>query len=77
MTSPPRERDDREPLPELLTVEDVAQLLRTTARAIYSQVARGQLPGVIRVGRRVLFDRKDLLQWLRERRAVSPMENRR
>ena len=40
-------------------------LLRTTRRAIYAMVERRQLPGVIRIGRRVLLRADDLLHWLR------------
>ena len=48
----------------LLTVSEVAQLLRTTRSGIYQMVARGQLPGIIRIGRRLLFRRADLMDWI-------------
>jgi excisionase family DNA binding protein len=59
-------------LPLLLTVEEVATLLRTTHRAVYAMAERAQLPGVTRIGRRLLVRRDDLLSWLDERRAASP-----
>ena len=62
---------DRHELPFLLTVVDLAALLRTTKKAIYSMVERGQLPGVTRIGRRLMFRRNDLLRWLDESRAPS------
>ena len=37
-------------LPLLLTVDETADLLRTTKKAIYSMVERGQIPGVTRIG---------------------------
>ena len=40
-------------------------------------VERRQLPGVIRVGRRVLLRADDLLDWLHQKRAPSPKEDRR
>jgi excisionase family DNA binding protein len=46
--------------PELLTVDEAAELLRTTPKAVYASLERGQLPGVVRLGRRVLFRRDDL-----------------
>jgi excisionase family DNA binding protein len=50
--------------PTLLTVDEVAGLLRTSRKAIYAMVERGQLPGVTRIGRRVLVKRSDLLRFL-------------
>ena len=64
----------RASLPMLLTVDDAAELLRTTRRAIYAMVERRQLPGVIRIRRRVLFRTDDLLDWLDQKRAPSLKE---
>ena len=61
-------------LPVLLTVDEAADLLRTTRRAIYAMIERRQLPGVIRIRRRVLLRADDLLDWLDQRRAPSPEE---
>lgn len=61
-------------LPMLLTVDDTADLLRTTRRAVYAMVERRQLPGVIRLRRRVLFRADVLLDWLDQKRAPSPEE---
>ncbi len=58
-------------MPVLLTLDDVATTLRSTRKAIYVMVERGQLPGVIRIGRRVLVDRDDLLMWLDQKRTPS------
>jgi excisionase family DNA binding protein len=61
-------------LPVLLTVDEAADFLRTTRRAIYAMVERRQLPGVIRIRRRVLLRADDLLHWLDQKRASSPKE---
>ena len=58
-------------LPILLTPDEVAELLRTSRKAIYVMAERGQLPGVIRIARRVLVDRDDLLRWLDQKRTPS------
>jgi excisionase family DNA binding protein len=60
--------------PVLLTVDEAAVLLRTTRKAIYALIARRQVPGVTRIGRRVLFRADDLLHWLGQKRAPSPKE---
>ena len=64
----------RAPLPVLLNVDEAADLLRTTRRAIYVMIARRQLPGVIRIRRRVLLRSDDLLHWLDQKRAPSSEE---
>ncbi len=57
--------------PVLLTPNEVAELLRTSRKAIYSMVERGQLPGIIRIGRRVLVREEALLDWLRQKSTAS------
>jgi excisionase family DNA binding protein len=59
-------------IPHLLTPTEVAGLLRTSKTAIYARIERGQLPGVVRVGRRVLVRESDLLQWLTPELPPSP-----
>jgi excisionase family DNA binding protein len=58
----------------LLTAREVADLLRTSRMSIYAMVARRQLPGVTRIGRRVLFRTEELLHWLDQNRVPSPEE---
>lgn len=50
------------PEPEMLTVGEVAELLRLTPTAVYSQRHRGELPGVlgVKAGRRLLYRRSDI-----------------
>jgi len=61
-------------LPFLLTADEAATLLRTTRTAVYAMVERRQLPGITRIGRRVLIRSDDLLHWLDQNRAPSPKE---
>jgi hypothetical protein len=67
----------RAELPLLLSVEQAAALLRTTPKAVYAMAGRAQLRGAVRVGRRLLVRRDELLHSLGESRAPSPKEVRR
>jgi len=64
-------------LPTLLTAGEVAGILRTSTKAIYLMIERLQLPGIVRIGRRVLIRHDALLDWLRQKSAPSPKELRR
>jgi len=55
----------------LLLVSEVAAILRTSPKAVYAMIERGLLPGVVRIGRRVLVRRDDLLHWLSQKSAPS------
>lgn len=53
------------PEPELLTVPEIAALLRLAPKSIYKLVEEGALPGVRRVGRRAIrFYRPEVVAWL-------------
>ena len=53
--------DEFRQLPPLLTVQEVATLLRVTVKAVYSRKERGQLAGVISDGARGFLVRKSAL----------------
>lgn len=57
-------------LPFLLTADEVADLLRTSRGVIYGMASMEQLPGIMRIGRRLLFRRDRMLEWLRESSAT-------
>ncbi|MBL9106478.1 MAG: helix-turn-helix domain-containing protein [Myxococcales bacterium] len=48
----------------MLTVRELALLLATSSAGVYSRVARGQVPGVLRIGRSIRFDPRVIAQWL-------------
>ena len=60
--------------PILMTPDEVATLLRTSRKAVYAMVERGALPGVTRIGRRVLIRADALLDWLRQKSTSSRLE---
>ena len=49
---------------ELLRVPELAQRLGVSRRVAYQLVARGVVPGVVRVGRAVYVRRRVLQAWL-------------
>jgi excisionase family DNA binding protein len=57
--------------PILVTPTEVAELLRTSRKAIYTMIERAQLPGIGRIGRRVLVREDALLDWLRQKSTPS------
>ena len=50
-------------LPEMLTVDEVAALLRVDRKTVYEAVKLGQIPGAFRIGRCIRFRRDALLEW--------------
>jgi excisionase family DNA binding protein len=45
-------------------VREVARLLGVGRDAVYAAAERGEIPGTIRIGRRLVFSRAPLLAWL-------------
>ncbi len=66
-----RSRNDIDLPPPLLTVQDLAVLLTTSSSGVYSRVARGQIPGTIRIGRSLRFDPRVIAQWLSANKASA------
>ena len=66
-----RSRNEVELPPPLLTVQDLAVLLSTSNSGIYSRVARGQIPGTIRIGRSLRFDPRAIAVWLSANKASA------
>ena len=57
-------------VPTLLNTSEVAAVLRTSKKAIWAMIERGQLPGVVRIGRRVLVREAEMINWLRQKSHV-------
>ena len=51
-------------LPLFLQVEEVADLLRVSRKAVYAMVERDEIPGVLKLGRRLRFRRDVVEAWL-------------
>jgi excisionase family DNA binding protein len=63
--------------PMFMTVGEVAELLRTSKKAIYTMTERGQLPGVTKIRKRILIRSDELVDWLNHTCTASPRESRR
>lgn len=50
-----------------MTVDEVAELLRYSAKTVYKKAARGELPSVAISRRKRLFDRRAIHYWLANR----------
>lgn len=48
----------------LMTVREVARLLRTSNKAVYTMYERGQIRGAIKIGKRLLFAEAAVLRWI-------------
>ena len=53
---------------DLLKSFEAAELLRVPVRTLYEWRMRGVGPAAYRVGKRVLYDRKDVERWLEAHR---------
>ena len=51
-------------LPAILTVDELATLLRVNRKTAYDAIAEGRIPGARRVGRVIRVSRDTVLQWI-------------
>ena len=63
-------------VPVVLTVDEVAALLRVNRKTIYDLVQRRELPGARKVGRCIRFHRDTVLHWLAGQGRVSRSSRR-
>jgi excisionase family DNA binding protein len=49
--------------PAILTVDELATLLRVERKTAYAAIARGDIPGIRRVGRAIRVSRDAVLEW--------------
>jgi excisionase family DNA binding protein len=53
-------------LPQVLTVEEVADLMRVDRKTAYAAIAEGGVPGVRRIGRCIRVSRDVFIRWLEQ-----------
>lgn len=57
--------------PPVMTVDELARLLRVNRKTAYDALARGEIPGARRIGRTYRISRDAVLEWLRGQARVS------
>lgn len=55
---------------EILTLPDVAQLLKVAEKTIYTMAQKGLMPG-FKVGGQWRFKREDLDQWIEQQKMIK------
>ena len=58
--------------PDVLTVEELAELLRLERKTVYACISRGEIPGVRRLGGAIRVHREAVLRWLAEGQGRTP-----
>jgi excisionase family DNA binding protein len=64
MTTPPPS--------EVLTVDEAAAILRVNRKTVYDSINRGEVPGVLRLGKTIRLSRAALLSWVRGSAEPAP-----
>lgn len=72
----PDVRDTQTTLAQLLTVQELAELLQVPQKTVYSWRYKGEGPPGVVVGRHLRFRAEDVAAWLESRAAAEPIENR-
>jgi excisionase family DNA binding protein len=53
-----------ETLPEVITIDELAAMLRVSLPTAYSAVQRGKVPGAVKIGRVWRLHRPTVVSWL-------------
>jgi excisionase family DNA binding protein len=64
--TPNQEAIQLEQLPEVMTADEVARLLRVSRKTVYTTFKKGEIPGGRKLGSALRFSRSRVLQWLAE-----------
>lgn len=59
---------------QLLSIDELAELLHLSKATIYSKYSKGELPGGCKRGKRLYFQREVIIAWLKEGRKKSNAE---
>lgn len=63
-------------LPAVLTVDELASLLRLNRKTVYESIQKGEIPGARRLGRTIRISRDAVLVWLSQDRTAASTKRR-
>lgn len=72
--TPPQPVEPTEQPEQLLTIDEVAELLHLTKPTVYSKHSKGEMPGVCKQGKRLYFQRDVIINWIKDGRKKSNAE---
>jgi excisionase family DNA binding protein len=61
---------------ETIDVRELTALLGLNRKTVYGLIARGEIPGVRRLGRRIVVHRETVVRWLRNGQGSVPRSRR-
>ena len=61
-----QQREEPPRYPERVAVEQASEITGYTKNSLYQMHSRGQVPGAIKVGGKLLFDTASLQRWVEE-----------
>ena len=67
--------NDAKNLRALLTTGDVCRILQISKGGVYQMVQRAELPGLLKIGRRLRFRAEEIEKWLAECEIKQPCRN--
>lgn len=70
-TQPSPTVPDPDQLPPIMTVDELAFLLRVNRKTVYDAIAANEIPGVRRVGKTIRISRDVVVNWLQGEGRVS------
>jgi excisionase family DNA binding protein len=76
ITHPEQSPTDLSAAPAVITVDELALLLRLDRKTAYAAIGRGEIPGFRRIGGRLRGSRETVLRWLAEGQGRVPRSAR-
>ena len=68
------EQPPTDPPEQFMTIDQISELLHLTKATVYSKHSKGELPGVCKQGKRLLFQRDVIINWIKSGRKKSNTE---